>query len=283
MCGPCTECEECIASCEKKLLALSVPGSAGQEILVRIPWISERFPEMGGPWEVMIEGADGESVPALASAVVCDVWEELCRGCAECVEVCQYEARKIVSRPEGVVISEVDQSICRGCGACVSVCPTGASVVGHFTDDRITRTLETLLAGKVKKKPGGPQIVAFACNWSAYPLLEGQVFRFPGDLHLIRVMCLGGINPGLVLRAFEVGADGVLMLGCPPEKCHYSFGNQVAETQLKMSQKLMHTLGIEKKRLRLETISDGEGARLMRIVRRFAEQTGKLGPNPWRK
>jgi coenzyme F420-reducing hydrogenase delta subunit/NAD-dependent dihydropyrimidine dehydrogenase PreA subunit len=283
MCGPCSECEECIASCPKKLMALTVPGGKGREVLVRIPWLAERFPETGGPWEVVVEGPGGRELPALASAVVCDVWEELCRGCAECVEVCEYEARKMVSRPDGVVISEVDQSICRGCGACVSVCPTGASVVGHFTDDRIIRALESMLAGKVEKKRKASQVVVFACNWSAYPLMEGKAWRVPGDLHIIRVMCLGGINPGLVLRAFEVGADGVLMLGCPPEKCHYSFGSEVAEDQLQMSHKLMHTLGIEKERVRLETISEGEGAKLARVVRRFVEKTRKLGPNPWRK
>jgi NADPH-dependent glutamate synthase beta subunit-like oxidoreductase/coenzyme F420-reducing hydrogenase delta subunit/Pyruvate/2-oxoacid:ferredoxin oxidoreductase delta subunit len=281
MCGPCSECEECIASCPKKLMALTVPGGKGREVLVRIPWLAERFPETGGPWEVVVEGPGGRELPALASAVVCDVWEELCRGCAECVEVCEYEARKMVSRPDGVVISQVDRSICRGCGACVNVCPTGASVVGHFTDDRITQALESMLAGRSGKKAAGPRVVVLACNWSAYPSLQGRTFNFPVDLHVIRVMCLGSISPGLILRAFEAGADGILMLGCPPEKCHYTFGDRVAETQLEMSRRLMNTLGIEKNRLRLERLSSDEGSGLERIVRRFARQTGALGPNPW--
>ena len=286
MCGPCTECEECIAECEQKLVALSIPGTTGQEVLVRIPWLSDRFPDGDEPWEVQIQGPGDESLRAVASPVVCQVWEELCRGCAECAEVCEYEARKMVSREDGVVVSQVDQSICRGCGACVTVCPTGASILGHFTEARITETLEHLLAGlagrKRKGKGARPQIVGFACNWSAYPLLEGAEFEIRADLHLIRVMCLGSVDPGLVLRALELGADGVLMLGCTSEKCHYSFGNRVAEAQVERAHKLMHTLGIEKQRLRLETISSGESTKLKRIVRLFATKMSKLGPNSLR-
>jgi NADPH-dependent glutamate synthase beta subunit-like oxidoreductase/coenzyme F420-reducing hydrogenase delta subunit/ferredoxin len=284
MCGPCDECEQCIAGCEKKLLVLSAPQATGQEVLARIPWISDRFPDGNGPWQVLIEGPGGISLQALASPVVCDVWEELCRGCAECAQVCEYEARKMVSRPNGVVVSEVDQTICRGCGACVTVCPTGASIVSHFTEARLTKALEEMLVApsgrKGRKKAAGPQIVGFACNWSAYPLLEGDGLQLSANLNVIRVMCLGSVNPGVVLRAFELGADGVLMLGCSPEKCHYSFGNRVAETQLEMTKKLMYTLGIERERLRLEVISSGERAKLTRIVRRFANKVSKLGPNP---
>jgi len=283
MCGPCSECEKCIAECHQKLLALSVPGTTGEQVLVRIPWLSDRFPNGHEPWEVHIQGPAGESLRALASPVVCQVWEELCRGCAECAQVCEYEARKMVSREDGVVVSQVDQSICRGCGACVTVCPTGASILGHFTEARITETLEHLLAGSVggKRKGEGarPHIVCFGCNWSAYPLLERAEFEIPAGLHLIRVMCLGSVNSGLMLRALELGADGVLMLGCTSEKCHYSFGNRVAETQVEMAHKLMHTLGIEKQRLRLETISSGESTKLKRIIRLFATKMSKLGPN----
>ncbi len=286
MCGPCTECDECIAECEQKLLALSIPGTTGEEVLVRIPWLSGRFPDGREPWEVQIRGPGDESLRAVASPVVCQVWKELCRGCAECAEVCEYEARKMVSREDGVVVSEVDQSICRGCGACVTVCPTGASILGHFTETRITETLDQKLAGlrarKRRQQVTGPQILGFACNWGAYPLLGEEESQFPADLHVIRVMCLGSVHPGLVLRAFELGADGVLLLGCAPEKCHYNFGNRLAETQLGIARKLMQTLGIERDRLRLEAVTSREKEKLTGVIRRFARKMGKLGPNPLR-
>lgn len=284
MCGPCAECAECIAECAQKLMALTVPGRVEEEVLVRIPWLPDRFPADQGPWEVLIQGPGQESLRALAFPVVCDVWEELCRGCAECVEVCEYQARRLVSREGGVVVSEVDRSICRGCGTCVSVCPTGATVASHFTDARLTEALEKALGrsarAKRRTKGGQPRIVAFACNWSAYPMLEGGRFHVAAELHLVRVMCLGSVNSGYLLRAFELGADGVLLLGCPAEKCHYHFGHGVAETQLDMAHKLMHTLGIERERLRMETVSPDAGEKLTRFIRRFANKMLRLGPNP---
>jgi coenzyme F420-reducing hydrogenase delta subunit len=90
-------------------------------------------------------------------------------------------------------------------------------------------------------------------------------------------MCLGGVSPGLILRAFELGADGVLLLGCVPEKCHYNFGNRVAESQADMAGKLMHVLGIDRARLKLETVAAGEGKRLARVLRGFANRINRLG------
>ena len=285
MCGPCRECRECIATCEKKLLAVSVPGTGGGEALVRIPWIPERFPRQEGPWEMVIELPDGRKVAARASTVVCQLWEELCRGCADCVQACPYEARRMVSRREGMVISEVDAALCRGCGACAAVCPTGASVMGHFTEQHLIGQLEEpwpFSAGRKRRRADAPpRLAVFACHWSAYPLLENAPRGLPADLRPVRVMCLSGVHPGLMLRAFESGADGVLLAGCDPQKCHYGSGGEIAEAQLETARRLMSTLGIDERRVRLETISPGEDRRLVRSIRSFARAVAKLGPNPF--
>jgi coenzyme F420-reducing hydrogenase delta subunit len=54
----------------------------------------------------------------------------------------------------------------------------------------------------------------------------------------------------------------------------------VAEDHLDTARKLMHTLGIEGERLRLEVIASGERGKLTRVLRRFAGQMSKLDPNP---
>ncbi len=284
MCGPCQECAECIASCEKKLMAVSLPGAGVGETLVRIPWIAERFPDDDGPWEMLIEHPDGQKVAALASPVICRVWEQLCRGCAECVQACPYEARRMVSGGQEMVISQVDAALCRGCGACAAVCPTGASIMGHFTEQHLVGQLERLWPSPANRKRTGqdaqPRLVAFACHWSGYPLLESVRLTLPADLWPIRVMCLGSVHPGLVLRAFEAGADGVLLLGCDPQQCHYGSGGEIAEGQLDNVRRLISTLGIEVGRVRLETVKPGQADRLLRKVRRFAGAVGKLGPSP---
>jgi len=123
------------------------------------------------------------------------------------------------------------------------------------------------------------RLVAFACHWSAYPLLEEASLSLPADLRTIRVMCLSGIHPGLMLRAFETGADGVLLLGCDPHKCHYGSGGEIAEAQLDTARRLMSTLGIDERRIRLETIMPGQSDRLARAVKNFTRAVGRLGPS----
>ena len=283
MCGPCQECSECIATCEKKLLAVSIPGAEGGEALIRIPWIPERFPRQEGPWEMVIEQPDGQKVTARASAIICQLWEELCRGCADCVQACSYEARRMVSREGGLFVSQVDAALCRGCGACAAVCPTGASVMGHFTEQHLVDQLEEPwpTAGARRRRAGDdrPRLVAFACHWSAYPLLHDASTGLPADLRTIRVMCLSGVHPGLMLRAFEAGADGVLLLGCDPRKCHYGSGGEIAEAQLATTRRLMSTLGIDERRIRLETAAPESSDRLMRSLRNFTRAVERLGPN----
>jgi len=61
-----------------------------------------------------------------------------------------------------------------------------------------------------------PHILAFACNWCAYgaaDLAGVSRFQYPPNIRIIRVMCSGRINPNFILKAFEKGADGVLVAG----------------------------------------------------------------------
>ncbi len=61
-----------------------------------------------------------------------------------------------------------------------------------------------------------PKIIAFACNWCAYSaadLAGVSRLQYPTSLRIIRVLCSGRINPNFILKAFETGADGVLVAG----------------------------------------------------------------------
>jgi len=61
-----------------------------------------------------------------------------------------------------------------------------------------------------------PRIVAFACNWCAYAaadLAGVSRVQYPANIRIIRVMCSGRVNPGFILKAIQLGADGVLVAG----------------------------------------------------------------------
>ena len=61
-----------------------------------------------------------------------------------------------------------------------------------------------------------PKIITFACNWCAYSAadLAGiNRLEYPPYMRIIRVMCSGRVNPNFILKAFELGADGVMVSG----------------------------------------------------------------------
>jgi len=137
--------------------------------------------------------------------------------------------------------------------------------------------------GAARPQPAwNPQIVVFACNWCSYAGADtAGVSRIQHQPHfrMIRVMCSGRIQPAFVLRAFEQGADGVLVSGCHFGDCHYIFGNEFAVKQFEKTRALVKLLGIGDGRLRLEWISAAEGARFAAVIDEFTGQVRALGPS----
>lgn len=126
-----------------------------------------------------------------------------------------------------------------------------------------------------------PKIVAFCCNWCAYAgadLAGISRKQYPTNIRIIRVMCSGRVDSGLVLRCFEKGADGVMVLGCHPGDCHYISGNTKEEKRLTDLKAIIEMLGIEKQRFLLQWVSASEGERFANTVTEFTESVRSLGP-----
>ena len=129
-----------------------------------------------------------------------------------------------------------------------------------------------------------PTIVAFFCNWCTYiaaDLAGTSRMKYAPNARVIRVMCSGRIQPAFVLRAFEKGADGVLVSGCHFCDCHYIFGNERDVEQFNKTMNVVKLLGIDEGRLRLEWISAAEGARFAEVIDEYTDQVRALGPSPF--
>jgi F420-non-reducing hydrogenase iron-sulfur subunit len=130
-----------------------------------------------------------------------------------------------------------------------------------------------------------PQIVAFCCNWCSYAgadLAGVSRLQYPATARIIRIMCTGRLEPQFILKAFELGADGVLIAGCHLGECHYITGNERAKVKVAMSKELLDILGLDSRRLRLEWISASEGIKFAKTMDDFTKQLVELGPNPLR-
>ena len=126
-----------------------------------------------------------------------------------------------------------------------------------------------------------PRIVAFLCNWCSYAgadLAGMSRFAYPSPIRIIRIPCTGRPDPMFVLKAFERGADLVLVSGCHPGDCHYTSGNYHARCKLTSFRELLSFMGIDDRRFKMSWVSAAEGAKWSSLVREITEEARALGP-----
>ena len=126
-----------------------------------------------------------------------------------------------------------------------------------------------------------PRIVGFLCNWCGYAgadLAGTSRIPYPPNIRIIRVPCSGRVDPLFVLKAFQEGADGVMVLGCHPGDCHYSEGNYHARRRYALMHRFLDFVGIAADRLCIDWVSAAEGHRFAQVVAQFTAQVQQLGP-----
>ncbi len=126
-----------------------------------------------------------------------------------------------------------------------------------------------------------PKIVAFLCNWCSYAGADkaGAAQKpYPPNVNIIKVMCSGRVDPQFIMKAFQKGADGVMILACHPGDCHYKEGNYRALQRHRMMLRLLIQLGIEEERCRIDYVSAGEGDKFVTVVGEMVDVIKKLGP-----
>ena len=135
---------------------------------------------------------------------------------------------------------------------------------------------------KVEKEKFKPLIVAFCCNWCSYAgadLAGTSRLNYPANVKIIRVPCSCRVNTNFIIRAFQKGADGVVIAGCHPGDCHYSTGNYYTRRRFSIFINLLEYLGIEKERFKIDWISAAEANKFATVMNEVLENVYKLGPN----
>jgi F420-non-reducing hydrogenase iron-sulfur subunit len=128
-----------------------------------------------------------------------------------------------------------------------------------------------------------PKILGILCNWCSYAgadLAGTARLPYAPNLRVMRVMCSGRVDPSLVLKGLESGADGVLIAGCHPGDCHYQSGNYKTMRRFALLKHVLGQLGVEPDRVRLEWVSASEGERWQTVVNDMTEKVRTLGPFP---
>lgn len=126
-----------------------------------------------------------------------------------------------------------------------------------------------------------PKIIAFVCNWCTYAgadLAGTSRLKYAPNVRVIRLPCTGRIDFMFLMKAFENGADGVIVSGCHPNDCHYTAGNFHARRRWMTFRALMEFTGIETERITFSWVSAAEGNRWADLVNSVTDKIYKLGP-----
>lgn len=129
-----------------------------------------------------------------------------------------------------------------------------------------------------------PKITAFLCNWCSYAgadLAGTSRYEYPSNIRIIRLPCSGKVDPLFIVKAFENGADGVLVSGCHPGDCHYTSGNYHARRKFTMFRKLLEFYGIDINRVQFSWVSAAEGHKWAEVATSVTDEIRKLGPFKW--
>ncbi|MBI5245013.1 MAG: hydrogenase iron-sulfur subunit [Elusimicrobia bacterium] len=126
-----------------------------------------------------------------------------------------------------------------------------------------------------------PRITAFVCNWCTYAgadLTGTSRLSYAPNIRIVKLPCTGRIDPLFVLKAFEGGADAVLISGCHPGDCHYASGNYHARRRWSLFRKLLAFTGIDENRVFFSWVSAAEGQKFANLVNKVTEQVRAAGP-----
>jgi heterodisulfide reductase subunit A len=205
--------------------------------------------------------------------VVAFVHDELCDGCGMCIEHCPLGAL-IPSQIVGV-----NEAVCRGCGSCIASCPKDALDLHCYTNEQLLRQIRASLASK---RDGETRILVFADDTTTYRLADnvgtGKLSYSP-DTRIIRVPSGSRITPKLMLKAFELGADGIFIGESEERSSPYPHSVAAIKENVSSVRAALKERNIEPERVRyceFVTVMLGAFVNQMNDLSDFARRAGPI-------
>ncbi|MFX0062798.1 MAG: hydrogenase iron-sulfur subunit [Candidatus Hermodarchaeota archaeon] len=197
----------------------------------------------------------GEKTKRYKQFPVAEVNQEKCTLCEMCITACPYNAMKVVAVPNPGIKVQVNTATCMGCGHCASTCPVGAITIPYYDEEQILDQVRGVLYD-AEDNPK-PIILAITCWECAYGATDyaGQLaltrsdMKYPANVRIVPIECTGRISVRMIEKSFEYGADGVLIVGCLEDRCHYDMGSKAASVRVKLFKNMLEQMGIDPRRV----------------------------------
>jgi len=123
-----------------------------------------------------------------------------------------------------------------------------------------------------------PRITVFHC---INALGNSALLDFDNcDISSVKLPCSSMSRELVLLKAFEAGADAVVVLVCPEGTCRYLQGNLRTAKRVASMKKLLDEIGLDGRRLNLYNIPHGDVRAAETIIENTLAELDVLGPNP---
>lgn len=196
---------------------------------------------------------------------VSEVNPELCSGCGACVKTCMFQAVQISGSPR---ISHIDPKRCRGCGNCVTACPADARDLVSTPSNYLYNAVQILSRFRAK----GKSVLLIACEGCGYRCLDSAAeagLKWPIEIMPLKVICGGQIDTQLIMHAFVMGFDGVVLAICGEGCCHNIIGNVDLERRANLFRVILESRGINHERMKIISTCSRSGKECVDNLNQF--------------
>jgi coenzyme F420-reducing hydrogenase delta subunit len=120
-----------------------------------------------------------------------------------------------------------------------------------------------------------PLIVGFCCQYGLYGTgtLAGLWRNSSASIWIVPVLCAAKVEPDQMLRAFEMGAEGVFVASCG-EQCARENTDFWVRQRVEKARRVLAQIGLEPERLRTFVSNPGNGGDPAEELNNFAEMIG---------
>ncbi len=179
-----------------------------------------------------------EALRCLHCYVGARVDKDRCVSCLTCVRVCP------VGVPTTNTLGEItiDSFACQACGMCALECPIQAIDMSLDPGTDIARRIEKA----IKSQNQRPVIVCFFDLHGNFNTSDMQSLEqsYP-NLLPVTVFGLRRIDTSDILKAFQFGADGVLLAACPPDNDPFPEATDRVKRRVARAGILLEALGVD--------------------------------------
>ncbi|UCE44144.1 MAG: hydrogenase iron-sulfur subunit, partial [Candidatus Bathyarchaeota archaeon] len=203
--------------------------------------------------------------------------EEYCGDCTFCPVTCPYGAITIVPTNEEHSVARVSDLMCEGCGICVGTCPLNAIELRHSRPNQMLAQMKALMSINGTSKPLVLAICCSECGGTAVDSSGMAMMQYPANVRVMKVPCTGILQVHQFLEAFKAGAQGVMVVACKSDGCHYEMGSQNAEKKVELARVLLKEYGIEPERLEMFNLVFIEGDKFAEAARNMTGKLEKMG------